>query len=205
MNSMPSRTFLILLRIFAWLFILSPSLCQALFVPASKRRQQQQQQQQQQEQYVKASFKLLPSITSTTTNTAMSLSILGLSAKKDDDDEIITTSNNSKSKNNNNNNNNKSSRDFYEREEESSKRVIRNLTAGSNLGNLITTAGVAFLAFGFALNLFGLDYVVKNGQLTIGTVEERQFQMEMNRVSKPPKNTPPLQSSLQSSFVKRES
>ena len=204
MNSMPSRTFLILLRIFAWLFILSPSLCQALFVPASKRRQQQQQQQQQQqEQYVKASFKLLPSITSTTTNTAMSLSILGLSAKKDDDDEIITTSNNSK--NNNNNNNNKSSRDFYEREEESSKRVIRNLTAGSNLGNLITTAGVAFLAFGFALNLFGLDYVVKNGQLTIGTVEERQFQMEMNRVSKPPKNTPPLQSSLQSSFVKRES
>jgi len=200
MNSMPSRTFLILLRIFAWLFILSPSLCQALFVPASKRRQQQQQQQ---EQYVKASFKLLPSITSTTTNTAMSLSILGLSAKKDDDDEIITTSNNSK--NNNNNNNNKSSRDFYEREEESSKRVIRNLTAGSNLGNLITTAGVAFLAFGFALNLFGLDYVVKNGQLTIGTVEERQFQMEMNRVSKPPKNTPPLQSSLQSSFVKRES
>ena len=77
-----------------------------------------------------------------------------------------------------------SSRDFYEKEEKNSRRVINNLTAGNNLGTIVYTAGILFIAFGFALNFFGLDYVVKDGRLTIGTVEERQFQKELNRVTK---------------------
>ena len=44
---------------------------------------------------------------------------------------------------------------------------------------IITTGGILFILVGCALNLVGLDYVVKDGRVTIGTTEDRQFQKEM--------------------------
>ena len=87
-----------------------------------------------------------------------------LCSKKDDDDDLR--------------------RNFYQREEESSKQVFDNLVTGPALGSAITTAGWAFVAFGFLLNLFGYDYVVKDGRVTIDTVEARQFQKEVKKAMK---------------------
>jgi hypothetical protein len=75
-------------------------------------------------------------------------------------------------------------RSLYEKEEESSKKVFNNLTAGNGLGTVVTGAGWAFVVIGFILNMFGYDYVVRDGRVTIDTVEARQFQMEVNKSMK---------------------
>jgi hypothetical protein len=79
-------------------------------------------------------------------------------------------------------------RSFSEKEEESSKKVFNNLTAGNGLGTIVTGAGWTFVVIGFILNMFGYDYVVRDGRVTIDTVEARQFQMEVNKSMKVQKN-----------------
>lgn len=54
----------------------------------------------------------------------------------------------------------------------------------SNLQSAIVAAGWAFVAFGIILNLFGYDYVMKDGMLTIDTMEASQFQKEVIKASK---------------------
>lgn len=56
----------------------------------------------------------------------------------------------------------------------------------SRLQSAIVAAGWTFLAIGFILNIFGYDYVVKDGRLTIDTMEAAQFQQEVIKASKQP-------------------
>jgi hypothetical protein len=76
------------------------------------------------------------------------------------------------------------SRSFDEKEEESSKKVFDNLMAGRGVGTIVTGAGWTFVVIGFILQMFGYDYVVRDGRVTIDTVEARQFQMEVNKSMK---------------------
>ena len=57
-------------------------------------------------------------------------------------------------------------------------------TLYNTVDTLITTGGILFILVGFALNLVGLDYVVKDGRVSIGTTEDRKFQNEMVRKRK---------------------
>jgi hypothetical protein len=74
-------------------------------------------------------------------------------------------------------------RNFYEREAESSKKAMTNLLTFQGVGSAIVTAGWTFVVIGLILPLFGYDYVVRDGRLTIDTVEARQFQNEVNRAT----------------------
>ena len=103
-------------------------------------------------------------------------------------------------KNDDNDDNKDYNKSYDQKEEESSKKVIQNLTAGRGLGTIVTAAGWAFVLIGFVLNMFGYDYVVRDGRVTIDTVEARQFQMEVNRAMKTAPKSP---SSSTSSDVTR--
>lgn len=54
----------------------------------------------------------------------------------------------------------------------------------TNLQSAFVAAAWAFLAFGVILNLFGYDYVMRDGHLAIDTTEAAQFQKEVVKASK---------------------
>ena len=87
-----------------------------------------------------------------------------LLARNDDDDEDIR-------------------QNFYQREQRSSNNVMSNLLTFQGAGSAIVAAGWAFVIIGLILPMFGYDYVVKDGRVTIDTVEARQFQNEINRAT----------------------
>lgn len=68
---------------------------------------------------------------------------------------------------------------FRDLTEEEKSLMGNQRTLYNTLDTLITTGGILFILVGFALNLVGLDYVVKDGRVTIGTAEDRKFQKEM--------------------------
>jgi len=75
------------------------------------------------------------------------------------------------------------SRNFYEKETEASQKVFGNLLITQNFDSIVIGAGFVVIVFGFALNYFGYDYVVKDGRLTIDTIEARQFQDEVRKAA----------------------
>ncbi|CAB9503293.1 expressed unknown protein [Seminavis robusta] len=81
----------------------------------------------------------------------------------------------------------------YQDEEEASRKVFDSLSTGQGFDSAIFAFGIGFLVFGFLLNILGYDYVVKDGRLTIDTIEARQFQTEVNKAMKAQKreNAPP--------------
>ena len=71
-----------------------------------------------------------------------------------------------------------------EDEDQKKNQALDNLTSGPDFTTFTFAAGILVIVAGFVLNSFGYDYIVKDGRVTIGTIEERQFQNEVNRVSK---------------------
>lgn len=100
---------------------------------------------------------------------------ISLQAKKDDDGT------DKKNKTKKNPTNKKKDRDLYEEE---MKMMGNQKTTYNYFDSIVTVGGILFIIVGFALNSVGLDYVVKDGKLTIGTVEDRQFQNEMRSKKK---------------------
>ncbi|CAB9505452.1 expressed unknown protein [Seminavis robusta] len=67
--------------------------------------------------------------------------------------------------------------------------VFENMTLFGKLDKIINAAALGILLLGFVLNLFGYDFLVKDGKVTIDTTGKRQFQNEVNRVMKESKST----------------
>jgi hypothetical protein len=74
----------------------------------------------------------------------------------------------------------------WQQEQEASRRVSKNLvgSGGPNFGSIVYAVGFAIIVGGFAMEQFGYDYVIKDGRVTIGTIEERQFQKEITKETK---------------------
>lgn len=62
--------------------------------------------------------------------------------------------------------------------------VFENVKFLENVNKAATTTAYAFLVIGFLLNIFGYDFLVQDGKLTIDTLEKRQFQNEVTRTTK---------------------
>jgi hypothetical protein len=71
------------------------------------------------------------------------------------------------------------------REEESSRKVMQRLTLPSRIGEAMNSAAWLFVVCGVLLNINGYGYVVKdNHMITIDTLENRQFQLEIRKSMK---------------------
>eukprot|EP00980_Cylindrotheca_fusiformis_P028657 scaffold22634_cov123-Cylindrotheca_fusiformis.AAC.4 len=71
------------------------------------------------------------------------------------------------------------------REEEASKRVRDKLLFPYRLGRAFNALLWTFVVVGVLLNVFGYGYIRgDNGMLSIGTLEERNFQIEVNKSAK---------------------
>jgi hypothetical protein len=68
------------------------------------------------------------------------------------------------------------------REAEAGKRVNDRLMLPYRVGRAVNYALWTFVFLGFALNIFGYGYIRgENGQLAVGTMEERNFQLEVRK------------------------
>lgn len=94
---------------------------------------------------------------------------VALLAKQDDDDDQDDTSKKTKNE----------PRKFRDLTEEEKSMMGNQRGLYNTFDAIITTGGILFILVGCALNLVGLDYVVKDGRVTIGTTEDRKFQKEM--------------------------
>jgi hypothetical protein len=75
--------------------------------------------------------------------------------------------------------------ELYEQQEKAARKVNQNLLLGYRLEKAFNASLWGFVIVGFALNFFGYGYVLKDGHLDIDTLENRQFQRELNRVVVP--------------------
>jgi hypothetical protein len=70
-------------------------------------------------------------------------------------------------------------------EQQQSNKVWNSLMApyaiGGVLTDVITKLGWTFVLVGFLLEAFGYSYMIRDGQLTIDTLDNRQFQEELTR------------------------
>lgn len=67
-------------------------------------------------------------------------------------------------------------------EERAAKRIDDKLMFPFRMGRAINGALWTFVLIGIALNIFGYGYIRgENGMITIGTLEERNFQIEVNK------------------------
>lgn len=122
-----------------------------------------------------------------------------LHAKRKDEDDDSNTSQLNKRENTdfdttNDDNEPRISMFDIRKEEQSSKQLFQRLLIWDNIGKAWNVVLYSFVALGILLNLFGYGYVPKpeNGILSfeIGTLQERQFQLEMQRnMRQPPKQT----------------
>ena len=85
--------------------------------------------------------------------------------------------------------------EYAEKEREAAQKLSNRLLLPDRIGKAVNTTLYAFVLLGFLLNLFGFAYIRKpDGSLTIGTMEARKFQEEINRTMKPaPKQGTPRQ------------
>ena len=75
--------------------------------------------------------------------------------------------------------------ELAELEAKASKRINDRLMLPYRIGRAINAAIWSFVILGFALNFFGYGYVKgENGMIAIGTLEERNFQIEVNKSTK---------------------
>lgn len=75
--------------------------------------------------------------------------------------------------------------EFAEKERQASRRLTNKLLLPERIGKAANATLYAFVILGFLLNLFGYAYVRNpDGSLTIGTMETRRFQEEINRTVK---------------------
>jgi len=71
-----------------------------------------------------------------------------------------------------------------EKEGQTSKKVIKSLLFSYNLEQASGFALRAFVVVALLLNLFGYSFILKDGGMVVGTLEERQFQLEINKSMK---------------------
>jgi hypothetical protein len=71
-------------------------------------------------------------------------------------------------------------------EEEASTRLENRLLLPHRIGNAINAAAWLFVGIGILLNIFGYDYTVKDGFLSVDTRENAAFQKELRGSSKKP-------------------
>lgn len=71
-----------------------------------------------------------------------------------------------------------------EKGEEKDPFVFQNVVVMEKINKAISTTAYAFLIIGFLLNGLGYDFTVRDGKLTVDTLEKRQFENEVNRVVK---------------------
>jgi len=69
--------------------------------------------------------------------------------------------------------------------EKASDNILNTLTLPNRIGDAITTMGYLFVGVGLLLNINGYGYVVNSeGRITIDTLDNRAFQMEINKGNK---------------------
>mmetsp|Transcript_7206 Transcript_7206/g.8214 ORF Transcript_7206/g.8214 Transcript_7206/m.8214 type:complete len:219 (-) Transcript_7206:88-744(-) len=69
--------------------------------------------------------------------------------------------------------------------ERASDNILNTLTLPNRIGDAITTTGWVFVGVGLLLNINGYGYVVNSeGRITIDTLDNRAFQMEINKGNK---------------------
>lgn len=66
--------------------------------------------------------------------------------------------------------------------EEKDPFVFQNAVFMDNINKAISATAYGFLIIGFLLNAVGYDFIVRDGKLTVDTLEKRQFENEVNRV-----------------------
>lgn len=111
--------------------------------------------------------------------------------EKKDDSESTDKDNGDKSTDDNKKNvNTMNSQEIYEKEQEASRKVMDKLLFPNRLNRAFTATAWAFIIFGFVLNLFGYDYLVKDGKFTIDTLENTQFENEIRRTMKKKNDNP---------------
>jgi hypothetical protein len=62
--------------------------------------------------------------------------------------------------------------------------VFDNVIIWEKISGAVAATAWGFLAVGFLLNIIGFDFVMKDGKLTVDTLEKAQFESEINRVVK---------------------
>lgn len=76
--------------------------------------------------------------------------------------------------------------EYAQKEREAAQKLSNRLLLPDRIGKAVNATLYAFVILGFLLNLFGFAYVRKpDGSLSIGTMETRKFQEEINRTMKP--------------------
>lgn len=76
--------------------------------------------------------------------------------------------------------------EYAERERQAAKNLQNRLLLPNQIGKAINIALYTFVIVGFLLELNGYAYVRTENGISIGTLQDRQFQEEMNRVIKKP-------------------
>ena len=67
-------------------------------------------------------------------------------------------------------------------EEEASRKIFQSLLLPQRIGEALNAAAVSFVVCGVVLNVFGYGYVVQdNHMITIDTLENREFQIEVRK------------------------
>jgi hypothetical protein len=62
--------------------------------------------------------------------------------------------------------------------------VFDNIRIWDKVSDAVAATAWGFLAIGFLLNVFGYDFLMRNGSITVDTLEKAQFEKEINRVMK---------------------
>lgn len=75
--------------------------------------------------------------------------------------------------------------EYAERERKAGRQLENRLLLPNRIGKAITGALYTFIALGFLLELSGYGFVRTQNGISIGTLEEREFQREIMRVAKP--------------------
>jgi hypothetical protein len=110
-------------------------------------------------------------------NVPVGKSLFGLSMATDDDNN-----DNAKEKEKSKDSEPISLYELSRLEQEASKRVNDRLLLPFRLGRAFNAAGWTFVLCGILLNVFGYGYIRgENGMLAVGTMEERNFQVEVNK------------------------
>ena len=66
--------------------------------------------------------------------------------------------------------------------EEKNLFVFDNMVVFDRINQALTATAWGFLLAGFLLNALGYDFIVRDGKLTVDTLEKRQFENEVMRV-----------------------
>ena len=77
--------------------------------------------------------------------------------------------------------------ELYEKQQQAERQVMNRLLLSQRIGKFINALAIVFIGTGLLLNLVGYDFVMRDGQLGIDTLEARQFLNEVQRASTTPR------------------